>query len=251
MYLQVVKKLIAIFILLASSTAFAQYVEEPDSAEIHLFIKNPTDHDITILAFERNNPFVYSKITSISKKDSSELSFVAELRVDRVPQDRYQFKIYESNYYYEINDHYYWDCERIEGETYKCTHVIKEYIQIDTTKQFDSLTYRQEELKNMPFLDSRQVEELPAYPGDISQMMKDIDKELDFSSAKEDVRIYFEVIIDQYGKVRNAYPVKSSHPEFDAEIKEFFESKIFKPARNEGKNVATKIVYPIRMDVKK
>ena len=238
--------------LLLSSLSFSQ---ENDSLPVRVFMKvhNPTPHELTLIVEPLDKPGNTNKLQyfTLKAEDSTDFPVPIYLEEDQIPKRMVNFSIYESPKYYELRDHYYWECDRIENteNDYWCRHVIKEYIQIDSNLVFDSETFLEERRYGGKIYQQYEVQELAEYVGGVEQMLKDIQKGFKDADLQHELIIYCEFIVETDSTVSNVKVLKSNYPEKEEFTKKLITKMKFAPAWYLNEMVRSKMVIPIRISV--
>jgi hypothetical protein len=241
-------KYIIILLLLITQCLHAQLAEGMSSVRLKIY--NPTGQTLTaiIKRYNRTPEEPSSRFVALAPDDTTVFDFEMIMPERNVATDLYELKIYEAPNYYFIQYHSNWNCERIEGEYYSCLHSILPEIQIADSLRFSKTEYEFIERNNMPIYDFVEVQ--PKYIDGIESFMEGSRAVIQKKKFTTDVKIYVSFVAELDSTVSDIKVLKSSHPDFDADVIKYFEGLQFIPGLRAGVAVRSRMTLPVRVNVK-
>jgi len=241
------QKSILLILVLMTQTLFAQLEEGMSSVRLEIY--NPTGQTLTAI-IKKHYPKpdeVSSQFVALAPDDTTVFDFEMIMPERNVAPDLYELKIYEAPNYYYMGYHGNWMCERIEGEYYTCFHSILPEIQIVDSLRFSETEYKFIERNLQPIYDFVEVQ--AEYIDGIEAFMKGASEVLEGREFSSDVRIYVSFVAEVDSTVSDVKVLKSSHPDFDADVIKYFEGLQFIPGKLKGVAVRSRMTLPVRVNI--
>lgn len=244
---------IIFFLLICFSveSAYSQIVEEDLSSRIQLRVYNHTEQWLTLIVKSQipvdGLPFSY--IARLAPLDTTTCKFELNLPENHVPQSDFKLTIFEAPDYYNVNEHYYWNCERIEGEYYTCLHLFEEWFNPVDTLVFDSTLYFKNEMMNLPIYEEYELDSADKIRNSMLSVVSDLNVLVKSQKPAETVELYVRYVVELDGSVSNIEFLRTSHEEYNGTILNYFSDKKLTVGYKKGFKTRYRYTIPIRVVV--